>query len=107
VISDQKYQCVRDRLYEIIPSHLDINVDDLARVLVALTTPSSQQPAPVCCWLGCSKAAEFDLYDKPLNPNCTQSCAEHVEQLKSDSHGETVIVGWEPKSQTLVAQHQQ
>lgn len=106
-MSDQKYQCVRDRLYEIIPSHLDINVDDLARVLVALTTPSSQQPAPVCCLPECGKPAEFDLYDKPLNPNYTQSCAEHVEQLKSDSHGETVIVGWEPKQRSLGSSHSQ
>lgn len=60
----------------------------------AVDTLLKKAAVPTCCWIGCDKPAEFDLYDRG-DPNYTQACEEHVEELKSDNHHETVPIGHE------------
>lgn len=63
------------------------------KLFVAVVHSLAEAHEPWCCWPGCGKAAEFDLYSRDELP--TQSCAEHVEVMKCDTHRETVPVGHE------------
>lgn len=63
-------------------------------LFIAIVHSLSGAHEPWCCMPGCGKAAKFDLYDR-RDPNYTQACADHVEELKSDNHHETVPIGHE------------